>query len=499
MSTVPTETHGETSTLYNLTDAQPHCGRLFTGCVATGPFWSNPTLRNFEPRLGFAWDPTGSGKTAVRGGFGLFDSLPMTYEITTLTSRAFPFYRVGSASSLSPYSFPSVAFSSLNPARVEEASVERHPHRNYVMQWNANIQRELAQNLTATIGYIGSRGVHQPFRVDEADLVIPTLTSAGYLWPNPIGSGTPINPNVASIRYMNWGGSSSYDALQMGIAKRLSHGLQLQGSYTWGKSIDTSSSVIAGDGFTNAISSLDWFDLKRLTRGLSEFNVGKTFVLNGTWLLPTLKSASGPLALVANGWELGGIFKANDGVPFGALFGTGSDPMGTLSSDDYSFPNQLAGCNPINTNFRKSPSGLPLYVNAGQVAGITNCFAVATAPSLAFYNTNCDPTVGNPALLQCFNLRGNAGRNTMIGPGVSNLDFSIFKNTHVNRISETFNVQLRAEFFNILNRANFGPPDLPSGNNDIFDGTGAVNPAAGLLTTTTTDPREIQFALKIIW
>jgi hypothetical protein len=205
------------------------------------------------------------------------------------------------------------------------------------------------------------------------------------------------------------------------------------------------------------------------------------------------------LALVANGWELGGIFKANDGVPFGALFGTGSDPMGTLSSDDYSFPNQLAGCNPINTNFRKSPSGLPLYVNAGQVAGVTNCFAVATAPSLAFYNTNCDPTVGNPALLQCFNLRGNAGRNTMIGPGVSNLDFSIFKNTHVNRISETFNVQLRAEFFNILNRANFGPPDLPSGNNDIFDGTGAVNPAAGLLTTTTTDPREIQFALKIIW
>jgi hypothetical protein len=105
----------------------------------------------------------------------------------------------------------------------------------------------------------------------------------------------------------------------------------------------------------------------------------------------------------------------------------------------------------------------------------------------------------DPNYLWCFNLRGNSGRNIMIGPGLTNLDFSIFKNNPVKRISENFNIQFRAEFFNILNRPNFGVPDLANGNDDIFDATGAVNPTAGLLTTTTTDPREIQFALKLIW
>ena len=499
VSTVPTETRGKLSNLRNLTDTTPHLG---------DPFFSNPTLRNFEPRFGFAWDPTSSGKTAVRGGFGMFDALPMLYEFLTLTGRAYPFFEISAANNLTPYpyTFTSGAFSHLGGGNVETASIEFNPPRNYVMQWNFNIQRELVPNLTATVGYVGSRGVHQPFRVDEADAIIPQLTSAGYLFPNPNCGGAnanpltcvPVNPNVGSIRFLNWGGGSDYHALQVGVAKRLSHGLQLQGSFTWGKSVDTSSSVIAGDGFTNAISSLNWFDL-RLSRGLSDFNVGRTLVISGTWQVPGPKSAPGALAWLANGWQLGGIFKANDGVPFSALFGTGGDPMGSLSSDDYAYPNRLPGCNPVNTNFRNSPAGVPLYVNAGQVSGIPQCFAVATAPSPTFFNQNCDPTFGNPALFQCFNLRGNSGRNIMVGPGVTNFDFSIFKNTYIKRISETFNVQFRAEFFNILNHANFGPPDLPSGNDDIFDATGAPSGSAGLLTNTTTDPREIQFALKLIW
>ena len=80
-----------------------------------------------------------------------------------------------------------------------------------------------------------------------------------------------------------------------------------------------------------------------------------------------------------------------------------------------------------------------------------------------------------------------------------NLDFSIIKNTSIKKISESLNVQFRAEAFNILNRANFNVPDYGSGYADIFDGTGALNPTAGLLTATTTDSREIQFALKVIW
>jgi hypothetical protein len=100
--------------------------------------------------------------------------------------------------------------------------------------------------------------------------------------------------------------------------------------------------------------------------------------------------------------------------------------------------------------------------------------------------------------LQCFNLRGNAGRNILIGPGLMNLDASIFKNIPVRKISENFNVQFRAEFFNVLNRANFSVPITPD-NTDIFDSTGAPTGVAGQLTSTATTAREIQFGLKLIW
>jgi hypothetical protein len=133
----------------------------------------------------------------------------------------------------------------------------------------------------------------------------------------------------------------------------------------------------------------------------------------------------------------------------------------------------------------------------------TQCFAVPAAPNMAYWTANCDPVppgtepAGVP-FPQCFNLRGNAGRNILIGPGTSELDFSIFKNNPIKKISETFNVQFRAEFFSILNHANFAVPTAP-GNTDIFDSTGALSDVAGLLISTTTTAREIQFALKVIW
>jgi hypothetical protein len=99
---------------------------------------------------------------------------------------------------------------------------------------------------------------------------------------------------------------------------------------------------------------------------------------------------------------------------------------------------------------------------------------------------------------QCFNLRGNSGRNILLGPGLVNFDFSVFKNNYIKRISENFNVQLRAEFFNIFNRANFAPPLNPT-NTDIFDSSGAPTGVAGLLTSTVTTAREIQLAFKVMW
>jgi hypothetical protein len=358
-----------------------------------------------------------------------------------------------------------------------------NPKRNYVAQWNFNVQYQLTPSLGAMAAYVGSRGIHQPFRVDDADMALPTPTSAGYLWdPN----ASRINDNYGSIRGMFYQGRSYFNALELQLAKRMSHGFQAQGTYTWGKNIDTSSATVAGDAFGNSISSLNWFDM-RLVRGLSDFNVGRTLVVNGTWDLPSAKSLSGPARWVTDGWELGLILTVSDGVPFTPTWGTGDDPALTQNNDDWAFPNRLGGpgCKTLT-----NPGNPNNYIK-------TQCFAIPTAPNAAFWTAN-NCTGGDTTNLQCFNLRGNAGRNILIGPGITNLDFSVFKNNRIKRISETFNVQFRAEIFNIMNHANFAPPTTPD-NSDIFLSDGTQTGVAGRLSRTTIPERQIQFAIKIVF
>ncbi|NDQ55442.1 MAG: TonB-dependent receptor [Acidipila sp.] len=499
MVTVPTEIHGKLANLRNITDAAPHLG---------SPFFDNPTLKNFEPRIGFAWDPFRNGKMAVRGGFGLFDVLPLPYQFPLLTTLATPFFGytvIGRSSFTRPNAFFDGLPATLPANKLRQTFIEPHPKRNYVMQWNLNVQYQLMTNLTAMVAYVGSRGVHQPFRVDDADLVLPRLTSAGYLWPqvdvdgNEItgpNAGNPpsrINENFGSVRGMFYEGRSYYDALELQLSKRMSHGFQVQGVYTWGKSIDTSSATVAGDAFANSIASLHYFDPK-LSRALSDFNVARTLVLNGTWELPYAKSVSGPLSFVLNGWQLGLIFTAADGTPFTASWGTGADPLGTLSSDDWDFP-QLTGAPGCKT--LTNPGNVNNYIK-------TSCFQVPLAPDAGFFAANCDPAPPSfggplpPGDLRCFNLRGNAGRNILISPGVKNLDFSVFKNNYIRKISEKFNVQFRAEVFNILNHPMFASPITPD-STDIFNGDGSLNSNVGRLKKTSIPERQIQFALKIIF
>jgi len=529
MATVINDFLGGIVNMFNLTDPLPHCGRFVpTSCLPGGPLFGNLTRRNFEPRFGFAWDPFHNGKTAVRGSFGMFDILPLAYQYIAAASKQYPFVFAGSVNNPGQGSFYAGANSELPqpPGPVGGGNkkggsyTEQFPHRSYVMQWNLNVQRELIGNLTAMVGYVGSRGVHEPFRTDDADIVMPTLTSAGYLYPqvdvvgnlyvpgvcnqtdpnaaigdpSTCNSPSKINPNFGQIHYLAYEGNSYYHALEVAVQKPISHGVQFQSSFTWGKSMDTGSATGHGDQFTNSISSLPFYDL-RLLRARSDFDIKRTLVFSLNWQVPSAKSLAGPAAWIANGWELGAIFKVSDGIPFDATWGTGADPQGLSNSDDWAFPDRLntPGCatltNPGNPNH---------YVK-------TECFTVPTAPNAAFWTANCDPappSLGgpvDPASLQCFNLRGNAGRNLMTGPGTTNLDFSIFKNQSIKRISESFNVQFRAEFFNILNHPNFRVPDIASGYTDIFDGTGTPLSTAGVLTKTSTDAREIQFALKFGW
>jgi hypothetical protein len=471
MTNVLSETDGKLSTLLSLTSPANHLG---------SPLFNNPTLLNFEPRVGLVWSPN-DGKTAFHAGFGLYDVLPLPYEFQNMETRAAPFYLLASNSKLPAGSFYQGGLAQLTPKTLSVTWIDQKPKRNYVMQWNLNIQRQLTNDLTATIGYVGSHGVHQPMRIDDSNIVQPTLTEAGYVWPSPVGSGTLVNPNFGEIRSMQWIGTSVYHALQLNLTQRMAHGFQLRGSYTWGKSFDTGSSTIVGDEFLTSMSSLSQFDL-RLNRGVSDFNIAQTLVIAGTWRVPGLDSLPRPLALAAKGWEMSALFKANTGVPFTPTFGTDGDPLGLNSSDPWDYPNRLSGpgcgslVNPGNPNH---------YIK-------TECFSVPTAPSQAFYSKYCDPSFGYPT---CINLRGNAGRNILTGPGLANLDFSLVKNNH---ITESLNLQFRAEFFNLLNHANFQVPPLVAGT-DIFDSTGAPNPNAGLLTSTTTSSRQIQLGTKLIW
>lgn len=455
-STVPTEVNGKLDNLRSLTAAAPTLG---------SPYFSNPTYRNFEPRVGFAWDPFHDGKTAVRGAFGVYDVLPLIYEFTLAISETAPFYKIGTSGSLPAGSFPTAAATLIqnDPASLQTGYVQPNPPRNYVMNWNLTLQRQLSRNLTAMIGYVGNRGVHMLNREDDANTVLPTMTPQGLMWPSPVGSGTRLNPNVGAIRALYWGGNSFYDALEAQVIKRFSSGFTVQTGYTWGKAIDTGSASVIGDPFQNSISSPYYF-CNSCRRGLSDFNVAQSLTSHFLWELPVPKDwTQGAFRSSAfGGWELGGIFTAQSGVPFTAIMG--GDPLGLNSSDPWAFPNRVAG------------SGCSSLVNPGNPSNYIKL------QCLSFPNPST--------------LLGNLGRNTLIGPGLVDLDFAVFKNFPLHRLSETSKLQFRAEMFNILNHANFAPPIA---NETIFDQSGNPVPGAGALNETTTSSRQIQFGLKLFW
>ena len=452
MVTNPTEAHngfGGLANFYTSTGTTP----------LSHQFASNPTLRNFSPKLGFSWDPFKDGKTAVRGGFGMFDVLPLPYVYTIGDSLTLPFSlqtNAGNAANPLPAgSFPNnlsgINFGNSAGSRF----VEPNPHRSYTMNWNVNIQRALTSKTSLMVGYVGSHAIHQPFTTDDSNQVIPSLVSGQYVWPTPIGSGTIANPNVGFIRPIFFDGSSKYNGFQAQARYQAVKAFQVQASYTWGHCMSDGDGAQLGDPYQNSLASLMFFD-KKHRHGNCDFDIRQNLSSNFLWSLPS-PGADSTLHWFAGGWQVGGIITASTGVPFTLLIS--GDPLGQNSTDaGYDYPNRVAGCNPIH--------GGVAYLNL-------SCFSVPSGPVL-----------------------GNTGRNQLFGPRLVNVDFSVFKNTGVPRISETFNVQFRAEFFNIFNHTNF---QAPLDNNTILNPDGTTVGGAGVIDATTTTSRQIQFGIKIIW
>ena len=463
---------------------------LLTNLYAPGPAVESPVLFNppnyagFEPRVGFSWDPFHTGKTAIRGGFGVFDILDLPYEYTAKIALAAPFEETGGTSVLPTGAFPSLAFqlAAFNPTTFLAPYIQQNPPPSYAMNWNFNIEHQFGKGVMATVGYLGSRTNHGPFTMDDNNIVTPAaLTSAGYLWPS--AAGTRINPDVGDIRSLMWNDPASYHSLQAEVRKTFSHGMQFQASYSWSKCIDRGSAVIFGDAFTNSISSLLYFD-NSLRQGLCDFNISQSFVGNYLWDVPTPFSKGSIPDHVLGGLELGGIVTLQSGVPFTPVIG--GDPLGIGGTDPWAYPGRLSG---PGCGSGVNPGNVNSYINL-------NCFALPQAtPAIA---AQCVP-FGAPAAPiagTCSNLLGNAGRNELVGPGLATFDFSLFKNIPVKRVSENFNIQFRAEFFNFLNRPNFLPP---LDNITLFNQSGGSVGGTGQIDATSTTSREIQFGLKVNW
>jgi hypothetical protein len=525
MVTVINDAQGKITSLVNISDPKPQCAVQFTSpilstvpgatCGSVGPYYSNPTRRNFEPRIGFAWDPFRDGKTSVRGGFGIYDVLPLPGYFLLQENQSGPFMVFSSVDGTSKLAgqFPVGGEPTLlnsGTGKLAVSTIETHPHRNYVEQWNLNVQRQLTPSMSLTVGYVGSHGVHNLTRGDDGNMTQGVQTSAGLLFPcgpplifgfcqpgnNAAGGNAQINPTLGIIRYIYWATDSAYNAMNVSLDKKMTHGLQFLVADTWGRSIDDSSSTIAGDTFQQGLNSLYYFAPKSL-RGPSDYNVANTLAVNVLWAIPTPKSWNGISKTALGGWQLGGIVKYNTGVPTTPIIGGDPAGLGNGGADQFGIPDRVPGCNPVNSG------SVGAYVNQ-------NCYTLPMAtPAIA---ANCSPfglrapgtnsptDPGSAGIAgTCANLLGNAGRNTINGPKLVNVDFSAIKNTAITRISESFTVQFRAEIFNAFNRANFLPPEPVNGQggSQVFDQAG--NPSAGGIDTLATNPREVQLALKVIW
>ncbi|HTF71119.1 MAG TPA: hypothetical protein VK638_51475 [Edaphobacter sp.] len=412
-----------------------------TGTV--GPPFVNPTNLGFAPRAGLAWDPFGDGKTSIRSGVGLFYD-PLWNDYYGAANGTPPFYSLGSVSSPS---FPD-AYSQIGtkPFVLSSLSADQYkPNYPYVLQYNVTIQRQIGRQGVLTAGYAGSRGVHIPRLVDFNQSPQTILPNGQIFFP---ADSTVQNPSLGALRYTKTDGLSYYNALQLSFQQTLSRGLLFRANYTYSKNIDTDSLLITPGGANDLPQNP--LSLKA-ERGLSNYDIRNNLVTYLVWELPR---APGPKVLTS-GWQLNAIITVTSGQPFSV----------TISYDR-------------------------ARANAGvQSTGVERpnlCPAASNDPILGGPNQYFNPA---SFCLQPAGFYGNLGRNTLIGPGLLMFSPALSKQFI---LTERARLQFRTEFFNILNHPNLAIPS----SRTVFTNSGPVA-SAGLITSTTTSSRQIQFGLKL--
>ena len=482
-ATVPTETQNR---LVNLRDVSSTT--IYTG----SPLFTNPTKRNFEPRVGFSYSPAfSSGKTIFSGGYGIYDVLPLLYEFNLQLSQVGPYQQNFTTTKPAPGPFPTGAVQGVvnggGTSLPNEAYIQYNAPRNYVQQYNATVQQQFTGHLSLKVGYVGSHGVHMDFYTSDANvppplvntkntLEFPCLTAAtkdsnGNVLTCKTASATKGNPAVGQILGSGWFAGSTYNGLLLQVKQTYSS-FQWQTSFTWQKSLDSSSSVTSGTPFSNSLNQYLFHGLK----GPSDYNLPRVWVTSGLWKLPRAVKSESALGYVLNNWQLAGIYQVSDGAPFSVTI-TG-DTLGLGNSTPLNMPNRLTGpgCggNPVNPGNRVN------YIK-------NECFATAQS------------NLPNATLF------GNSGRNQLRGPAYQETDISLVKNIVVPKLGDTRRLEMRADAFNIANHPNLAPPYTNAGFGVTAAGT--LNTAYHGLTgatsvgqiVTAAPPRQIQISAKLIF
>jgi hypothetical protein len=450
---------------------------ITTPRVAGSVFTENNATHLLGPRTGLAWDPFSNGKTAVRAGFGLYYSLidALSFQINGIP----PFN--GSVS------FPQSSFTALplpitpnvpvppscgpgvpSPCTIYQPfGVQPNAYTPTVAEWNFSVQQQLTTNTALRVAYVGSHGYHGLLNIDPNSVPAQTCENSSGCTAGGINAArstvpqggryipvTPARPNPYLSAGFFWytEGNSSYNALQVDLTHRLSHGLQFRAAYTWSKNLDMNSGLTGAQANNQSQMVMDRFDLPR-DWGLSALNVTNQANLSVTYQLPFGSKAQGFEKKLLDGWQLNGIVTLMTGFPFTPVIGS------NISGDG-------------NTRNPDRPSLNPSFTGP-----------VVLGTQAQWFNPNA-------FVIPAAGTWGNLGRGVYTGPGLADVDFSVFKTT---TITERLRLQFRAEFFNLLNRANLGTP-----NATVFSGP-SINPSAGLITTLATTPRQLQFGLKLMF